>query len=310
MDAVIERPRRYQRRSEPPPFQLTDRDLAMLRHVERHRFLSSRHLAALDGGSEQNVLRCLRVLFDHGYLDRPHAQLAHLPITGPRPMIYGLGRRGARALHERGHGMSAGTDWTERNRRAGAKFIGHTLAIADFMVGLELSCRHRSDLALAHEGDVIAQAPEATQNAREPLRLTVPGLDAKLGISSVIADGLFGLVFPDNTAAYFLLEVDRATMPVARRRSDLTSYKRKLQVYWEAWRNQRHVEHFGVKQIRVLTVTDSRKRVEHMLDVVRELTNGKGTNFFLFADQARLAEHLPIDALWTTGRGELVRLTD
>jgi hypothetical protein len=53
------------------PRQLTERDLKILSHVARHRFLSSRHLARLDGGSEQNLLRCLRVLFDHQFLDRP-----------------------------------------------------------------------------------------------------------------------------------------------------------------------------------------------------------------------------------------------
>lgn len=124
MDAVTERPRapRYQRREEPPPFQLTSRDLRILADVARHRFLSSEHLTALDGGSRQNLLRCLRVLFDHGYLDRPYAQLAHLPLTGPRPMVYGLGRRGAQALAEHRGANATGTDWTERNKRAGASF--------------------------------------------------------------------------------------------------------------------------------------------------------------------------------------------
>src|SRR5712691_4879805 len=141
MDAVAGKPRakRFERRNDPPAFQLTERDLNILAHIQRHRFLSSKHLVALDGGSEQNLLRCLRVLFDHGYLDRPYAQLAHLPINGPRPMVYGLGRRGAHALRATGHGLQDGTDWTERNKRAGAKFIEHTLAIADFMVALELA---------------------------------------------------------------------------------------------------------------------------------------------------------------------------
>ena len=69
MDAIAEpmRARRFKRRNSPPSFQLTARDLAILTHVARHRFLSSKHLSALDGGSEQNLLRCLRMLFDHGY---------------------------------------------------------------------------------------------------------------------------------------------------------------------------------------------------------------------------------------------------
>lgn len=289
--------------------QLTERDVAFLAMVARHRFLSSRQLALLDGGSEQNVLRCLRVLFDHGYLDRPYAQLAQVPITGPRPMVYGLGRRGAHALAIHGHALSL-TDWTEGNKRAGAKYIEHTLAIAEFMVGLELACRNNKDIALLREAEIIAQAPEQTRTAREPLRLTVPGLGPRFGISSVIADGLFGLAFSDDTAAYFLLEMDRGSMPVTRRRLDMTSFKRKLQIYWEAWKAGRHVDHFGVKQIRVLTVTDSAARADHMVEAVHDITGGKGSNFFLFAEKARFAGRLPTEAWWTTGRGELVRLVD
>lgn len=55
-----------------------------------------------------------------------------------------------------------------------------------------------------------------TRTAREPLRLAVPGVESKFGVSSVVADGLFGLRFADGTAAYFLLEVDRGSMPVHR----------------------------------------------------------------------------------------------
>src|SRR4051812_9471673 len=100
LNAATTRAKRFHRRDAPANFQLTERDLTLLRHVARHRFLSSKQLAALDGGSEQNVLRCLRVLFDHGYLDRPYAQLAHVPVTGPRPMVYALARRGALAVRE------------------------------------------------------------------------------------------------------------------------------------------------------------------------------------------------------------------
>ena len=303
------RAKRFARRANPPPFQLTERDLAILAHVARHRFVSSEHLAALDGGSEQNLLRGLRVLFDHEYLDRPYAQLSHLPVKGPRPMVYGLGRRGAQALRKHRHALNEGTDWTERNKRAGAKFIEHTLAVADFMVGLEIACRSRTDVSLLREAAIIAEAPERTRASREPLRLIVPGLDNKIGIASVIADGLFGLAFPDGTAAYFLLEIDRGSMPVVRSRFDQTSFKRKLKIYWEAWKAGRHVAHFGVKQIRVVTVTENRARLDHMIDAVSEVTEGKGSNFFLFAEKSRLFGTSPLDVHWTSGKGELVSLT-
>ncbi len=312
MQAIVTpaRSKRFERRPSPAPFQLTERDLAILTHVARHRFLSSQHLAALDGGSEQNLLRCLRVLFDHGFLDRPHAQLAHVPVTGPRPIIYGLGRRGAQSLRDHAGYAPEQSDWTERNKRAGAKFIEHTVAIADVMVSLEVACRDRKDVSLLLEGALLAEAPQRVRQSREPLRLVVPGLDNRLGISSVIPDGLFGLSFDDGTEAYFALEVDRGSMPVTRSRFDRTSFLRKLTVYWEAWKRGRHVEHYGLKQLRVLTVTDTRKRVENMLGVVNELTGGKGSNFFLFTTFGDLSTRSPLEAELITGRGERCTLMD
>jgi hypothetical protein len=303
------RAKRFERRQTPVSFELTQRDLNILGHVARHRFLSSSHLARLDGGSEQNVLRILRILFDHQYLDRPHTQLAHVPVSGPRPMVYGLGRRGAQSLRD--HSVHAdASDWTERNKRAGAKFIEHTLAIADFMVALEIACRKRGDIKLLYERDVLANAPERTQKSREPLRLVVPGLSNKMGVSSVIADGLFGLVFPDETAAYFLLEVDRGSMPVVRSNFERTSFNRKLLIYWEAWKKKLHIDQFGVSQIRVLTVTDSAKRVETMLQAVEAITAGKGSNFFLFGSRSLFADTGPLDVSWITGKRIQTQIAD
>jgi hypothetical protein len=308
--SVKSRVKRFRRSEQPRAFQLTERDVSLLAHVARHRFLSSAHLASLDGGSEQNLRRCLRVLFDHGYLDRPRAQLNHVAVTGPRPIVYGLGRRGPEALRDHGHWISSGTDWTERNKRAGAKFIEHTLAIADFMVALEVALHGQHQIRLLRAEDIVARAPIETRSSREALRLVVPGLEARSGVSSVIADGLFGLVFPDQTAAYFLLEVDRGSMPVMRSHAGQTSFGRKLKVYWEVWKAGLHAKHFGVKQIRVLTITDSAKRVRTMLEAVDEMTEGKGSNFFLFADAAKLKTNSPLDIEWTSGKGLPVRLTD
>ena len=56
----------FRRAEIPRGMELTERDLALVAHVARHRFLTSTHLALLDGGSPQGVLRCLRSLYDRG----------------------------------------------------------------------------------------------------------------------------------------------------------------------------------------------------------------------------------------------------
>lgn len=305
------RAKRFERATIPPPFQLTLRDLSLLAHVARHRFASSAHLVALDGGSGQNVLRSLRVLFDHGYLDRVRPERAG---EAPRPFIYALGRKGARALREHGHEVDASIDWSEKNKRAGGVFIEHTLELADFMVGLELGSRDQGMFSLISANEIIAASPEETRLAREPLRWRISKtVMGKREHFSVVPDGLFGLAFEDGTASYFLLEIDRGTIPL--RRSDVegsTAWRKniayKLATYYEGWKAMQHERQFGIKQMRVAVVTTSRARVENMLAIVDDITEGRGTNFFIFAEREQLQAKSPLEVGWVTAKGETVQL--
>lgn len=295
---------------------LTPRDLKHLARVARYRFLTSAQLAALDGGSPQNVVRSLRLLFDHGYLDRPASHLVMVPLQGTRPLVYALGQRGARALRAHGHLIDDRVDWTEKNKRAGEIFIEHTLAIADFLSSLEVACRTRGDVELIPEDQVLTLAPDATRMAREPLRFavdkTVMGRRQQF---SVVPDGLFGLRFSDDSASYFMLEVDRGTIPIMRsegKRSSAwqKSITYKLATYWEGWKADRHVEQFGLKQMRVVMLTSSEERMKHMLSVVDELTQGRGSAFFLFGHAGQLGSADPLSIEWTNGRRQPVRFID
>ena len=40
-----------------------------------------------------------------------------------------------------------------------------------------------------------------------------------------------------------------------------------------------------------------------MIEAQKEMTDGRGSNMFLFVDEATLAESNPLDVLWTTGKG-------
>ena len=318
MDAITVQPRagRFSRRNDLAPMALTARDLQLLAHVARHRFLTSAQLAALDGGSPQNVVRSLRLLFDHGYLDRPASHLVMVPLQGTRPLVYALGPRGARALRTHGHLVNDRIDWREKNKRAGAVFIEHTLAVAEFLSGLEVACRRHGDVDFVCEGEVLALAPAATRAAREPLRFTVDKVVAgRRQRYSVVPDGLFGLRFADDTGSYFMLEVDRGTIPISRtgggtRGAWQKSITYKLATYWEGWKAGHHAEQFGVKQMRVIMLTSSEERMNNMLAVVDELTQGRGSAFFLFGHTAMLQNANPLTVAWTNGRREAVRLSE
>jgi hypothetical protein len=128
----------------------------------------------------------------------------------------------------------------------------------------------------------------------------------------VVADGLFGLRRTNGTATYFLLELDRGHMPNVRGRGklDQTSIGRKLAIYYEGWKADRHVELFGVKQLRVAIVTTSPARVENMIEAVMDVTGQAGSNLFLFIDRGHFADEDPIAADWISGKGERMALTD
>jgi hypothetical protein len=76
------------------------------------------------------------------------------------------------------------------------------------------------------------------------------------------------------------------------------------------WRKGRHVEQFGVKQLRALTVTTSAQRIETMLDALHEATNGKGSELFLFIEDDAVRATNPLDAVWITGKGRECRIID
>ena len=68
---VRERRRFFERPEEPQPMRITPRDVALLQNIARLRLVSTAQLAALDGGSAQNVSRALLALWENGYAERP-----------------------------------------------------------------------------------------------------------------------------------------------------------------------------------------------------------------------------------------------
>jgi hypothetical protein len=100
MPTLLSRARRprLRRAPEPPPFRVTDDDVAIVRQLARHRFLRSAHIAALVGHSLDRTNDRLSRLFHAGYLDQPRAQLDRFPVAGSSHFMYALADRGARIM--------------------------------------------------------------------------------------------------------------------------------------------------------------------------------------------------------------------
>jgi hypothetical protein len=255
--------------------QITPRDIDIVRHVARHRFLASQHLCRLVNGSGQGIARRLQALFHAGFLDRPRAQLDYYLRGGSKPLVYGLGTRGAKSLYARGEKSSI--DWTVKNQNATRLFIDHTLRVADFMVGLQVACR---------EAGLQLEWPlQNSERLRWRVAFSHSGENVSFG---VIPDAAFGLTMLNGETVYYCLEVDCATMPVKRRSLHQTSVHRKFLAYHATWQQRMLPERFGWKRFRVLTLTTSAERAENLRQTAAELPSGHG--LFLFGHFDQLAE--------------------
>ena len=291
---------------------VTARDVALLENIARLRLAATAQLAALDGGSAQNVSRSLLALWENGYVERPEAQAAsRFLYEGSRPAIYGLTRKGAALLRE--HGLDVRRrllDGIDKEQAAGWRFIEHTVSIAEFMVRLELALRGRSDVRILERGEILEDAPKSNRDRLVKLEASIR-LNGALRKNAVVPDALFGLRFNDEEKSYFMLEIDRGEMPVERyKNAQRTYFAKKMLTYYEANRQQRHVHDLGIENFRVLTVTTTSERVERMLAALNGITEGRGSNMFLFTDVAKLAAGNPLDLQWVSGKREAVRLTD
>ncbi len=302
---------RFRRASEPPAFRLTDDDVEIVRQVARHRLISSANIAALVGRSIDRTNDRLGCLFHHAYVDRPRAQLDRFPTTGSGRMIYALADRGARLLRERDGIRFANAEWSRNNRRAGRPFIEHQIEIVDFQVALQRAVRNHAGVRLISPTEITAASRRPTQASRTPFALR-----AKLahrGVAhevSVVPDIVFGLELPDGSRRYFMVEIDRGTMPIRRADFAQTSFEKKMRGYLTAHAAKQHERQFGWKSFRVLTLTTDQQRMQSMKGALRDIRvpHSAGASLFLFSTFDELRASDPLSQTWNARTEDRVGL--
>lgn len=284
---------RFERAAHAPPLDLTPLDVAVLRHVRRHRFLRSDQLVRLTGESSAALSRRLNLLFRHGYLDRPRAQWRYHEPDRSRELIHGLGKRGVRYLQKLGEVESHRI----HEKRVGQLYLDHTVEVAEFMTRLETELPAGVSLEYVDDGASV-QRSVATCSWSVPIHYRGERLEV-----GVVPDRVFRLVTRDESLV-FCLEIDRGTMPVMRTNPSQSSFYRKLLAYHETWRSGVHLRDMGWRRFRVLTVTSSRERRDHLIEVCREVVSSGGSGLFLFADREGVAGAESVSAMpWITGDG-------
>jgi Replication-relaxation len=256
--------KRFERTPDGVALRVTERDIEIIRHVARFRFLSSRQIGVLVGDAGR-VPRRLQSLFHNGYLDRPKAQLVYYGASGSERMVYGLGAKGAALLAERDGTSTDKLRWTQKNKEAKQLFIKHTVAVADVLITLERACTPETGLRFVGEDEILEFAPDATQRMKNPTKVSARVIHkGKPYDLSIVPDAIFSLVETDGDKRKqynFFLELDTGTMPITRKAASLTTLHRqtslmsKFLTYAQAHADRQMRERFGWGSFRVLVVT-------------------------------------------------------
>ena len=277
-------PRFRRAREEIRAFKLTLRDLEIVRQIARHRFLTSTQICALVAGAPVQILRRLQILYHSGYLDRPKCQIDYFGRGGSRPMVYGLGSRGAGTLRQKFDLPFERMDWETKNKTAGRVFLDHALMTSELLIAFEVACR-ASDGRVRY---ISAEEIEKEFSASGPQRGEMHRWRTTSGSKqeSLIPDGLFVLEYADETAGrnrrLCFIEADRGTMPLVRSRSIASCVERKLQLYGKLWKQGQFTGRLPVSRVQVFIVTESAPRITNMLAAFGKLQTGRG--LFHFGD--------------------------
>jgi hypothetical protein len=291
-----------------PSFQLTERDRQIIRYVADHRFARSTHISQLLGASHVKTCRRLHALYHNAYLDRPQAQKEYYR-AGSDKMIYALANRGAQLLIQQ-HGLElADVDWSRKNFEAKRAYVQHQLAIVDFRVALVLATRARPHLKLIEPKQLIAAMPEATRTSARPLAWRVK-TQHKAGPQEigVNPDYAFAIRYPDGSRRAYLVECDRGTMPVARAGLRQTSIIKKLLVYHHGHKQELHTRQFNWKAFRVLIITNTEARADHILAAIKHTAELKASELFYVTDRHALAAGDILTHRWQHASGSTYTL--
>ncbi len=241
-------------------FQLTARDIDLIRAVFEYRFLRTDHLSALVDRSYKKVHGRLFKLVQNRFLSRIEFRF--------QKHIYVIGRGGIDVLVEQGMASRELIDCRLRHQELKELFLRHQLLLVDLRCILELACRGTTmRLSAWREGKDLWDRV-VTWQERERVELPVcPDAFIILEDSSR----------PEGrNRLNFFLEADCSTSTHKR-------FQQKLIAYRQYLKDGRHAEKYGIKTFRVLTFTLTEQRAHGLSAAAREVLADNELKYFLFA---------------------------
>jgi len=267
-----------------PGFQLTPRDREILQSVCDYRAMSTPQIDALffarageRADTSRLSSRCLdrlRKLSLHGLLRR--VEQAQTLSEGRKPLVYFLDRRGAEYLAARNGCTVDELDWDRQGYDVKSLFLDHLLVSNDFRVAMTLAARAHG-YSLPEWRDERALRRVHQHEPVEIVRENKKGVKKRYEVA-LIPDGYF-ILETERYKYHHFLEIDLGTSTLQTSDPSRRSWARKVAAYLEYYNSEAYQERYHTDSLRILTITTSETRLEHLKQVTED-ADGKGRFWF------------------------------
>ncbi len=260
------------------------RDVEIFRLLDRHGPLPTRYLYHLTkhiARDETGLCKRLCDLYNehntpHGgpYLARPAKQFDAYEARY-QLLVYDNGANAHQVLETQGFLAKAPRPREQMQ-------FHHRFMVSCLLASIEIACQE-SGLRFIHEGEILADSPN--KHLEIPCAISHTFRTGKTDYYDrpLIPDGIFGIEYADGKRLYFLLEADRDQEPTTRTTFEQTSYLRKLLQYREVVGQGIYKEFFGIDTgMVVLHVTTNAPHMKGIIEVMTEISGGRGSNYQLF----------------------------
>lgn len=276
-------------------FDLTERDVRILRAVNHYRYLRVEQIKRLEfvtNSSKQSCQKRLKYLYHGGFLERivPFVQIGN----GGESTAYYLGKNGAELLAANGETIYSYT----KSGQVKHMFLNHALDLSEFRINLEFALRDYPNMYLAQfvcDFEIKSHLNKTAGMAKFKLwtQLNHPTTRQKY---VVYPDAKIVLKIHDKEVqALYFLEIDRGTESLNVIRDKVIGY--------DLYRKEKIFQKFGrFKGFRVLFQAHSKKRAQNMR---KALTNLEGADLVWITAVSEVNENTLLKSpIWINDQGE------
>jgi hypothetical protein len=277
-----------------PGFKMTERDTDIIRTVSVYQAVTTEQIRTLLFGGKQRSTQCdlrLRLLFQHGYLDRRGQATLY---EENKPLIYVLTQKGIQHLAEVDGGDNSDISWHPKLNQMSQHHLQHLLQVNDVRIAIEQACDlNNYELKWLDEYTI--------RRHRLYDRFSVQYSNGAIRVTVLIPDGFFALDTPKLWLGCFL-EVDRGT-------ESLKTISQKLSKYLAYFVTNSYKERYGAQDAYgnevypcVLTVTTSPRRLQNLRSIAQKVGASQLFLFTTFIDVT--PERVLSQPIWQTAASD------